>query len=146
MKIKIVIALLSVLVISTAFQSKSTGTLTITIMRLQNSKGEVEAFLFNSKDGFPDDNKKVFKKVRAKITNGSCILTFENLPFGEYAGGAFHDENNNGKLDENFIGMPTEPIGLTNMQSLGVFNQPSYTKAKFQFNGSKEMKILLTDL
>jgi hypothetical protein len=41
--------------------------------------------------------------------------------------------------------MPTEAIGITNMQSLGVFNQPSYAKARFQFNGSRELKITLTN-
>jgi uncharacterized protein (DUF2141 family) len=70
MKIKIAILLLSTWIISTAFQNISTNTLTFKIIGLQNSKGEVEAFLFKSKDGFPDDNKKVFKKIRAKITNG----------------------------------------------------------------------------
>lgn len=53
---------------------------------------------------------------------------FRDLAKGRYAVVAFHDENGNGKLDVNFLGMPLEAYGFSN----NVFGQaaaPSFDKA-----------------
>jgi uncharacterized protein (DUF2141 family) len=51
----------------------------------------------------------------------------------------YHDENKNGKLDTNFLGIPTEDYGYSNNVSAW-FGPPSWERAKFLFN-SKEMLI-----
>jgi uncharacterized protein (DUF2141 family) len=51
--------------------------------------------------------------LRANAAMKSAVV-FSNLEPGRYAAIAFHDENNNGKLDENFLGVPTEPYGFSN--------------------------------
>ncbi len=126
-----------------SFKNQSLGTLTLIVNGIHSEDGEIEGFLFQSEDGFPDNNDKVFRKVRAKIIKGQCILRFEDLPYGDYAGGAFHDENSNGELDENFIGIPKEGIGISNMPRFGLFNQPKYKKARFEFIGDKEIQVTL---
>lgn len=35
-------------------------------------------------------------------------MTLDALPFGSYAIGCVHDENGNGKLDTNLLGIPRE--------------------------------------
>jgi uncharacterized protein (DUF2141 family) len=42
----------------------------------------------------------------------AVVLT--NLDPGQYAIILFHDENGNGKLDRNALGVPTEPYGFSN--------------------------------
>jgi hypothetical protein len=39
----------------------------------------------------------------------------ENLQPGEYAVFALHDGNGNGKVDSNFVGVPTEGFGVPNL-------------------------------
>ncbi|MEQ8404652.1 MAG: DUF2141 domain-containing protein [Oceanicaulis sp.] len=41
--------------------------------------------------------------------------TFDALPAGRYAVIAFHDANGNNDFDRNFIGMPTERFGFSNV-------------------------------
>ena len=41
-------------------------------------------------------------------------LVLRDLPPGRYAVNAFHDENGNGDLDTNFIGVPSEGYGFAN--------------------------------
>jgi uncharacterized protein (DUF2141 family) len=52
------------------------------------------------------------------------------LPEGEYAVSLFVDENSNGKMDKNAIGIPTEAYGFSNDAS-GNFGPPSFEQAKF---------------
>ena len=43
---------------------------------------------------------------------------------------AYHDENGNGKLDTNFLGIPSEGVAASN-DAKGTMGPPSYEKAKF---------------
>ena len=45
---------------------------------------------------------------------GQVQIRIENVPPGTYAAQAFHDENDNGKLDRNLLGLPKEAMGFSN--------------------------------
>ncbi len=119
-----------------AFRATQLGKLTVTVTSLRNDRGEVEIQLFNKADGFPSENTKAYKTVRNKITNGSCAVSFDGVPYGQYAVGVYHDENNNAKLDETWYGMPKEGVGVSTNPSLGIFSPPKFEKAKFLFNAA----------
>lgn len=75
----------------------------------------------------------------------SSSLTFSmDLPAGDYAIRIFHDVNHNGKLDENFIGMPKEPIGFSNNASYN-FGPPGWSESKFELSGPTQQKIRMSD-
>ena len=42
------------------------------------------------------------------------MVRVENVPPGTYAAQAFHDENGNGELDRNILGLPKEAMGFSN--------------------------------
>ena len=44
------------------------------------------------------------------------------------------DENNNGKLDKNLVGIPLEPYGFSN-NARGFLGPPSFGDARFQVSG-----------
>jgi uncharacterized protein (DUF2141 family) len=44
----------------------------------------------------------------------AVIYTFQNAAPGTYAVGVIHDENDNGKRDSNFFGIPIEGFGFSN--------------------------------
>ena len=56
-----------------------------------------------------------------------------DLAPGKYAISIIHDENNNDKLDTNFIGIPKEGFGFSNNPRI-MFGPPSFEKASFEIN------------
>ena len=109
----------------------------VIVTNIRNTNGEIEVALFNNEEGFPNKITKAYKVERAKITNGTCTVIFENIPYGLYALGVYHDENGNKKLDRTWFGMPKEGIAVSNNPKLGVFNPPDFATAKFNFDKLK---------
>ena len=54
----------------------------------------------------------------------------------------FHDQNNNDKLDSNFMGIPNEPYGFSN-NARGTFGPASWDDAKFEIK-SDSLVISIT--
>ena len=50
----------------------------------------------------------------AAAQRGQVQISIENVPPGTYAAQAFHDENDNGKLDRTLLGLPKEAMGFSN--------------------------------
>ena len=109
--------------------------LTVKISDLKSNTGIVQVGLFNSKGDFL---KKVYKGLPSEIKSNGAVVTFSNIPKGEYAISAYHDKNNNTKLDTNFMGIPKEDVACSN-NAKGVMGPPKYEDAKFQIN--KDLKI-----
>ena len=105
----------------------------INISGLRSDKGKCLLYLFNAKKGFPNDVKKAINSAMGNIFNGKSTIVLKDIPEGEYAIGVIHDENDNGKMDTNFIGMPKEGVGVSN-NAKGHFGSPSYQDSKFQLN------------
>ena len=57
-------------------------------------------------------------------------MVFDDLAPGIYAVGAYHDENNNNRLDTDFIGYPTEGYALSN-GIRAVISRPRFIDAAF---------------
>ncbi|MFD0991487.1 DUF2141 domain-containing protein [Mariniflexile jejuense] len=102
----------------------------VNVTNLKNNTGQVLVAVFNTEDSFLN---KGFKSAKVKIENNTCSVTFKNLPKGTYAISMFHDENNNNKLDTNFLGIPKEAYGCSN-NAKGVFGPPKWENAKFEIS------------
>lgn len=57
-----------------------------------------------------------------------------DLPAGQYAVMVIHDANDNGKLDSNVIGIPTEPYGFSNNPR--VMRKPTFDETRFELPAS----------
>jgi outer membrane protein len=90
--------------------------------------GTVVVLLFNSPGTFVDFRDPVGRIMLSSGTN--MIGRLSGLPAGEYALMAYEDENGNGHLDKNFIGMPREPLGFSNRY--WPQGPPSFTRAAFR--------------
>ena len=76
---------------------------------------------------------------------GGVVTTSFEVEPGEYAISVHHDDNDNGKMDTNFIGIPKEPTGLSN-GAVPKFGPPKYKDAAFRVgNEDLEMPIKLLD-
>jgi MipA family protein len=89
--------------------------------------GSLVVMVFDSANAFGDFRAPV--RVERFSLDGAEHCTVKDLPIGEYAAVAYFDENNNGRLDENFMGIPVEPIGFTS--GYRPKGPPSYVKARF---------------
>ena len=124
----VILAMVSLLVV-VAQAAERTGTITVTVKKLRNSNGKVGALLFSSADGFPKKTKKAFRMVSAPIQKKRAKLVFENVPYGAYAIACVHDENGNGKIDYNVMGLPKEGYGFSK-DAMGMFGPPNFEAAK----------------
>jgi len=123
--------------ISTTNAQEETYNLTVNISGLRSDNGTLMVGLYNKKENFLN---KQFKGDLAKIENRKSVVVFKNLPKGEYAVSFVHDENDNKKMDTNFIGIPKEDYGCSN-NATGFMGPPKYDDAKFQLSENKVIEI-----
>ena len=103
--------------------------LTVAVTGVRNANGSVAAALFNSEASFPKAGQAV-AAFRVKAAQGSFQVTFHDLPPGRYALTAYHDENDNGKLDTDVTGVPSEGYGVSN-NARDELGPPQFAKAAF---------------
>ena len=109
------------------------GALKIVVSGFRNQKGIAQLTLFNAQEGFPDQVKYAYRTKSVPLSADRVEVLFRKLPYGIYAVGALHDENANGMLDKNFIGMPKEGTGASN-DARGKMGPPSFQDARFVVN------------
>lgn len=103
--------------------------LTIEINDLRNNHGHVRFELNN-------EHKEQLAAISKTISGKKCVIVINNLKPGKYAFKFIHDENNNEKLDINWIGIPKEGFGFSNNPNL-TFGPPSFEKTVFELSQSK---------
>ncbi|AWX44392.1 hypothetical protein HME9304_01392 [Flagellimonas maritima] len=115
------------------------GSITVTVNGIEKQKGQIVFMLFDREEGFPKEVDKAFKKGIVSTFDTSATYTFENIPNGKYAIAVFQDENKDGEIETNFIGMPKEPVGASNMTKMG---KPSFSKCAVQLQEpSKSIRL-----
>ena len=118
--------------------------LTITIDNLRSSQGQVLLCVFSAessdREAFPDCTKgRPVRQSKEAIGAGRVVVTYKGLKDGVYAVAAVHDENGNGELDANFLGIPTEGIGISNNPRL--MGKPNFAEALFQIKGKTAITL-----
>jgi uncharacterized protein (DUF2141 family) len=132
-----VVYLIGFLLISCSGLTQSKGTLIIEISGFRNDEGKVAVSVHDHGAGFPGGEESRVTGTLVEINKQKAIAVIEGLPFGEYAISVFHDENDNGELDTNWIGMPKEGIGASN-NARSKMGPPKYEDAKFDFNQNEQ--------
>src|SRR5687767_3516371 len=123
-KIQIPVILIAALCLSAPLFGQ--GKLEVTVQNIKESKGTIRVGLFNNEDQFL---KEAIEGKVVKVSGNEMTITFENLKSGGYGLSVIHDENENGELDTNMMGIPKEGFGFGN-NAMGTFGPPSYDEAK----------------
>jgi len=110
------------------------GLLTVVIVGLENSRGDIQIGLFSSEESYKGKKEK-YKGAIVKIKDRKAKWIVDSVPYGFYAIKAFHDENSDDKINANFIGMPIESYGFSNNVT-SLWGMPGFNVAKFQINTS----------
>ncbi len=127
--------------------SAQAATLTVDVGNFQNEIGSVNVAVYAAKENWLKPDLAVANEsadVSQAISEGTVSIDFELEP-GEYAAVVHHDDNDNGKMDTNFVGIPKEPTGASNGE-VNRFGPPRYQKAAFTLGeDGLRMPIRLSD-
>ncbi|MFN6487033.1 MULTISPECIES: DUF2141 domain-containing protein [unclassified Nostoc] len=118
----------------TAKANFNNGKLNVEIDGLKNKEGQLCASIFASSKGFPSDGDRVIQKQCTKITDTPLNITFDNLKPGSYAVAVFHDQNNDGTLNTNILGIPSEGFGFSSNPEI-LARAPKFSEAVFLVAG-----------
>lgn len=120
-----------------------TGKIIVEVKGFENNNGKARLLLFssNEKKYFPKDKDKALRKNVVPIESNQVVFVYENLPYGDYAISVHHDEDENGKVNTNFLKIPKEGLGASN-DAKGFMGPPSFDKAKVSLN-KEEISITI---
>jgi uncharacterized protein (DUF2141 family) len=124
--------------------SESTGNLIVNISGFPSSDGFAMVALNNSKESYKSGENEAIAKIRTRVVDQKVRVIFTNLPYGSYGVSLYHDENANGKMDKNAMGIPKEAYGFSN-NAKGFFGKPSYKDVVFQLNSAEEQITIKLD-
>ena len=96
----------------------------------RNDVGVVRCGLFKQSGWLKEALRTSIVKVHGK--RALCI--FKDVPLGVYGISAFHDENNDGKLDTSWVGYPIEEYCASN-NARNLMSAPSFSDARFKYRG-----------
>lgn len=115
--------------------------LSVVFKGLKNTKGKILVSLFDSEKGFPTNGKAALKSSSVVLQEGVLPRTeFLGLPPGSYAISAVHDENNNQKVDTNWIGIPREGVAASR-DAKGSMGPPKYRDAVLEIKQDQEISV-----
>lgn len=119
-------------------QQSDTQELKVSVTNISSAQGTIMVGLYNTEDQFL---RKPFKSLSIKAKKGIVQVVFTDIPMGTYAISAYHDEDDNNKLNTNFIGIPKEPYGASN-DAKNMFGPPRWKDAKFSITDSENTQVI----
>ena len=117
------------------------GELSVTIRGIESSEGQLMIAVVGSEAAFNGESPAVLS-VLITPRPGAIGFSTDALPDGEYGIRVMHDENGNGDMDSNMVGMPTEAWGFSN-NAMGNFGPPGWADIRFTLNGAATQTINL---
>ena len=132
--------ILSFLVLSSnfVFAADENFEVTVTINNLEKEVGQLNISLANDPTDFLTSKKESTLKATLPAQKNAMTYKFKGLKAGKYAVSVFHDENSNGKMDTNFIGIPKEPYGVSGKPKFG---KPKFEDCSFEVKNSQSISI-----
>ena len=111
------------------------GTLELEVQNIQTESGMIWVGLYRTADDFLIKEKAILVGVEVEA-KGPMIIEVPDLKYGDYALAIFHDENNNGEMDRNLVGIPSEPFAFSK-PPVSKFRIPTFEEVKFTFHPQK---------
>lgn len=119
--------------------------LLVELLEMRNTDGYIRILVFNQAEGFPDEPKRAVFEMSLPAAEGQSFKLQDLQPGQEYALSITHDENGDGRLNTNFIGIPQEGIAVSGNPRM-LFGPPSYDDCRFVLtdelaSGQKTLEI-----
>ena len=115
-------------------------TMTITIHNIRSANGKISVSVFANEEEFKA-NKPSYTQVfdKTNLKNKTCTVSME-YKSGTYGLSVYDDENDNGKMDYNFLGIPKEGFGLSNYQIKGL-SRPAFKDFSFPLKNNENKAV-----
>jgi uncharacterized protein (DUF2141 family) len=127
-----VIAPLVAMAQTSAVPAAPPGQIVATVVGLRNDRGFLDVSLYGQRDWLQDRGRLGQCKVRISGRSATCAIAAPRP--GTYGLAFAHDENNNGHVDQGFLGIPLEGYGFSN-DVRPVLSAPSFDAARFVYRG-----------
>lgn len=114
-------------VLVTALPARA-GDLIVEVTEIRNDRGLIRLALHNDPEEFPEGER--FSGFDEPAKPGSIVVTMKDIPAGRYAAALLHDENRDGKMNKNFIGLPLEGFGISRDARV-LLGPPTFEAAAF---------------
>lgn len=103
--------------------------------------GQVVVSVWDSEENYLSEPLTKKTVLVTELKDGKFRVTFSELLPSECAINVYYDKNTNAELDTNWIGMPSEPVGITNNVK-GSFGPPEYEKGKVKITGKEQVFVI----
>lgn len=113
----------------------------VEIYGLHEGRGSVRLALYQSSAQFLKKDGELHHELQKTPDADFCTFML-TVPAGQYALAVFQDENEDGFLNKNILGIPTEPYGFSN-DAMGLIGPPSFKDAKVEVSDQEKIRIHL---
>jgi len=114
----------------------------VIITGIRTEKGQIVIGVFKDDESFKKEESFLEKRfVKNGISNGEMRVQFSLEP-GIYGLSLMDDENSNGKMEYNFLGIPKEGFGFSDYYHTGI-TKPKFDSFKFSINKDQTKKITI---
>ena len=115
---------------------EKSGKLILEINNIKVEGGTIWVGIYDSPATFMVKEKSIVEGIKVN-QSGVMEVPIESLPFGSYAVALFHDLNNNGELDRNVLGIPSEPFAFSKPPK-SKWRVPKFKEISFDFHAKDQ--------
>lgn len=112
--------------------------LSVPVSTVRSGNGRLYVALYDQNNWLKPGRFVALRLVPAQ--RGTVVARFNSVRPGRYSVAVFHDENNNGTVDRNFLGLPSEGFGFSRRTPLRV---PSFGETSFDLATPRTMPVQL---
>lgn len=124
-----------------ASNAKAQQETAIKVTGIRSAKGKIMLDVFKDNTGYND--QKPYKTIsfdKKALIDGNTLTVSVKLEPGIYGFTIVDDENENGKIDKNFIGMPKEGFGFSNF-FMEKMKKPTFDEFKVDLTSPHKINI-----
>ena len=124
--------------------ASTSGSVHVTVTGLQSERGAVRMALYAEakQDAFPTERSGAMATQRMLIRDLTANGRFADLAPGNYAIAVFHDLDDDDVLATNWLGIPREPVGVSN-NAKGTLGPPSFAAASFSLRPAESVEVAI---
>jgi len=120
-----------------------TASLEVTVEGLRSDQGQLMVLVFQRDDGFPSNVDGSSHQQLVPVDGTAVTFRIEGLAVTPAAISVVHDEDGDGELDTNLLGIPKEGVGTSNNPKPR-FGPPRYADAVFELQeGAQSTSITM---
>ena len=119
-------------------------TLTVELDNIRNNKGVIYLTVYETEDTWLDEDVEDYEFIFPKenISNNKLTVSIDSIKSGYYGIAVLDDEDEDGEMQNNFIGFPREGFGFSRNVKVRLF-KPKFEECVFEIKNDTTINILM---